>query len=139
MYIDHVYAYHGLSEKMVSDRGPQFRSAFNQSLAKVLVSLKPLFMPNSLQFDCPSIRQSGLESHQRKSKQPVAIVARTFHEGLWVLGTLVTLNMLHVRTGVKGLNVPECTCAVSSSFGITMSQVVRLQHHGTVLPVKFVE
>ena len=36
MYLDRVYAYHGLSEKLVSDRGPQFRSAFNQSLAQRL-------------------------------------------------------------------------------------------------------
>ena len=36
MYLDHDYAYHGLSKKLVSDRGPQFRSAFNQSLAQRL-------------------------------------------------------------------------------------------------------
>lgn len=36
MFVDLAYVHHGLPEKMISDRGTQFTSAFNRSLAQPL-------------------------------------------------------------------------------------------------------
>ena len=36
LYRDHVYAHHGLSDKIISDRGPQFVSKFITDLYKLL-------------------------------------------------------------------------------------------------------
>lgn len=36
MFVDHVHVHHGLPEKLISNRGTQFTSAFNQSLAQRL-------------------------------------------------------------------------------------------------------
>ena len=58
MFVDRVYVHHGLPENMISDRGTQFTSAFNRSLAQTLGHAWALSTARHPQFDGQTERAS---------------------------------------------------------------------------------